>query len=302
MTCESIAMRFDLTSLNLFLAVAEEKSLTRASKRAHLAVSAISKRIAELEQHVGAPLFTRFSRGVELTPAGQSMLSYARQVFETLHLMEQELGDYSAGIKGQLRLHATTSSLAQFLPRDIETFSALYPGIRFDIEERVGAAIVRAVTDGRADLGIFASRTPAPDLETIHYRSDELAVAVSLDHALAERDMVRFSEVTRYEFIASHAESALYALATQEAAKLHLSLKVRIRVSSFDCMCQLVAGRLGIAILPLHVIRIYAQSLPIVGLTLDESWAKRDLQIGMRSFSSLPATARAFVEHLGNSD
>ncbi|WP_110644031.1 LysR family transcriptional regulator [Salinicola sp. CPA57] len=291
-------MRFDLISLNIFLAVAEEKSLTRASKRAHLAVSAISKRIAELEHRVGAPLFTRFARGVELTPAGQSMLTYTRQVFETLQLMEQELGDYSSGIKGQIRLHATTSALAQFLPESIETFTSLYPGIKFDIEERVGAAIVRAVSDGRADLGVFASRTPAPDLETIPYRSDELALAVAVDHALAEREVVRFSEVTRYEFIASHAESALYALTMQEAAKLNLSLKVRIRVSSFDCMCQLVAGRLGVAILPRHVINIYAQSIPIVGLRLDEPWAKRDLQIGMRDFATLPATAKAFVEHL----
>lgn len=294
-------MRYDLTSLRIFLVVAEERSLTRASRRAHLAVSAISKRIAELESHVGSPLFTRLSRGVELTPAGQSMLSYTRKVFETLNQMEEELNDFSGGIKGQIRLHATTSSLAQFLPADIESFTSEYPGIKLDIEERVGAAIVREVMEGSADLGVFASITPAPELETFHYRSDELAVAVPPCHRFFDRDGVHFSEVVGEELIASHSESALYALITKEAEKLETTLKVKIRVSSFDCMCQLVAGRLGIAVLPRHVINIYAKSIPVVAVPLDEPWARRDLQIGVKDFRMLPATVKAFVEHLRSS-
>ena len=291
-------MRYDLTTLKIFLCVAEERSLTRASKRAHLAVSAISKRIAELESRVGAPLFTRFSRGVELTPAGQSMLSYTRKVFETLHQMEEELNDYTEGIKGNIKLHATTSALAQFLPADIESFSAEYPGIKLDIEERVGAAIVREVVEGQADLGVFASHTPSPELETFPYRRDELAVAVSVSHPLAERESLHFAEFIRHELIASHSESALYALITREAQKLDMTPKIKIRVSSFDCMCQLVASRLGIAILPRHVINIYAQSIPIVGITLNESWAERQLQIGIKDIRMLPPTVKAFVEHL----
>lgn len=291
-------MRYDLTTLKIFLCVAEERSLTRASKRAHLAVSAISKRIAELESRVGAPLFTRFSRGVELTPAGQSMLSYTRKVFETLHQMEEELNDYTGGIKGNIKLHATTSALAQFLPADIESFTAEYPGIKLDIEERVGAAIVREVVDGHADLGVFASHTASPELETFPYRSDELAVAVSVSHPLAERESIHFAEFIRQELIASHSESALYALITREAQKLGITPKIKIRVSSFDCMCQLVASRLGIAILPRHVINIYAQSIPIVGITLNESWAERQLQIGIKDTRMLPPTVKAFVEHL----
>ncbi|MGQ4877525.1 LysR family transcriptional regulator [Billgrantia sp. LNSP4103-1] len=291
-------MRYDLTTLKIFLCVAEEKSLTRASGRAHLAVSAISKRIAELESRVGAPLFTRFSRGVELTPAGQSMLTYTRRVFETLHQMDEELNDYTGGIKGNIKLHATTSALAQFLPADIESFTAKYPGIKLDIEERVGAAIVREVSEGHADLGVFASHTPAPDLETFPYRSDELAVAASVSHPMADRESVHFSEFIQYDLIASHGESALYALITREAHKLDITPKIKIRVSSFDCMCQLVSSRLGVAILPRHVINIYARSIPVIGITLDEPWAERQLQIGIRDTRMLPPTAKAFVEHL----
>jgi DNA-binding transcriptional LysR family regulator len=213
-------MRHDLTSLHIFLCVAEEKSLTRASKRAHLAVSAISKRIAELESRTGTPLFNRRPRGMDLTPAGQSMLAYTRKVFDTLNQLDTDMDEFSDGIKGQIKVFASISALTQFLPADIETFAVLYPGIKFDIEERVGAAIIRAIQDGRADIGIFASHTPAEDLETLAYRSDRLGLAVPEDHPLAKRDSVRFSEALEYEFVGSHVESALFALLNSEAEKL----------------------------------------------------------------------------------
>jgi DNA-binding transcriptional LysR family regulator len=169
MGIKETAVRYDLTSLDIFITVAEERNLTRVGRMKHLAVSAISKRVSELESQVGAPLLVRNARGVDLTPAGQSLLFYARQVRQTLAQLDQELGDYTAGVKGHLRIHAITSALSQFLPQDIADFVSLYPQIKFDIEERVGSAVIRAVADGRADLGIIASQTPAQGLEAIHW-------------------------------------------------------------------------------------------------------------------------------------
>ena len=152
-------MRYDLTSLDIFIAVAEERNLTRVARIKHLALSAISKRIAELEAQAGSALLVRNARGVDLTPAGQSMLFYARQLQQTLIALDDELGDYASGVKGHVRIHAITSALSQFLPTDIARFVQLYPQIKFDIEERVGSAVIRAVADGRADLGIIADQT-----------------------------------------------------------------------------------------------------------------------------------------------
>lgn len=291
-------MRHDLTTLQIFLCVAEEKSLTRASKRAHLAVSAISKRIAELEGRIGAQLFIRLARGMELTPAGQSMLTYARRVFDTLQQLDNEMDGYSEGIKGNIKIHASTSALTQFLPSDIQTFAEQYPGIKFDIEERVGPAIVSAVSDGLADIGIFAANTPAEGLETLAYRSDELTLAVYTDHPLYTREAAKFSEAIKYEFVGSHVNSALYALLSAEADKIETQLNFRIRVSSFDCMCHLVAGQQGIAILPRYVINIYAKTLPIKAVKLDESWARRQLLIGFKSYPLLTPTVKSFVDHI----
>ncbi|MDH2076866.1 LysR family transcriptional regulator [Pseudomonas atacamensis] len=291
-------MRHDLLSLEIFMAVAEQRNLTKASQLCHLATSAVSKRISELEEKVGSPLFVRNPRGMELTPAGQSLRHYALQVNETLQKMDQELSEYGAGIKGHVRLHAVTSALAQQLSLDIGTFLATYPDIRFDIEERVGAAIVRAVADGRADVGVIAEQTPSQGLETLAYRVDELVIAAPEHHPLASQSQATFEQVLQYEFIGPHVESSVHLLLTEQAALLGKTVRQRVRVSSFECMCRMVSTNLGVCILPRDVLRPYLRSFHLQAITLAEPWAKRQLRVIARRFDSLPPTARAFVAHL----
>lgn len=291
-------MRHDLLSLEIFMAVAEQRNLTKAAKRCHLATSAVSKRISELEAKVGASLFVRYPRGMELTPAGQSLRHYAVQLLETLARMDSELGEYGSGTKGHIRLHAITSALAQQLTVDVGRFLISYPDIKFDIEERVGAAIVRAVADGRADVGIIAEQTPAMGLELIPYRTDELVVAVSEQHPLAASSGIRFQQALAYEFIGPHQESSVHNLLTEQADKVGASVRQRIRVTSFECMCQMASANLGICILPRDVLRRYVKPLRLHAIALQEPWAQRQLNIVLRSFDGLSPTAKAFVGHL----
>ncbi|WP_411027938.1 LysR substrate-binding domain-containing protein, partial [Salmonella sp. s54234] len=133
-----------------------------------------------------------------------------------------ELSDYASGVKGHIRIHAITSALSQFLPQDVAGFAELYPQIRFDIEERVGSAVVRAVADGRADLGIIAVQTAAQGLETLPYRDDELVLVVPAGHVLAGRKSVPFREALEHEFVGPHLESSVHSLLTHEAEQLGL--------------------------------------------------------------------------------
>jgi DNA-binding transcriptional LysR family regulator len=291
-------VRYDLTSLDVFITVAQERNLTRAARLKHLAVSAISKRITELEAQAGSALLVRNARGVSLTPAGQSMLFYARQLKLTLAQLDTELGDYASGVKGHVRIHAITSALSQFLPEDIGKFVALYPEIKFDIEERVGSAVIRAVADGRADLGIIAAQTAAQGLETLPYRNDELTLVVPAGHALASRKQVRFQEVLAHEFVGPHLESSMHTLLTSEAEKLGLAIKLRIRISSFDCMCQMVSNGLGLAVLPRTVINQYLRSHKLKAVTLQEPWAQRSLLLVFRKYDAASPTLKTLIDNL----
>lgn len=291
-------MRYDLTSLDLFITVAQERNLTRASRIKHVAVSAISKRITELEAQIGSQLLVRNARGVDLTPAGQSLLFYARQLQQTMAQLDTELSGYTSGVKGHIRIHAITSALSQFLPADLAGFARLYPQIKFDIEERVGSAVVRAVADGRADVGIIAAQTAAQGLETYPYHHDELTLVVPGSHVLAARKAVKFSEVLEHEMVGPHLESSMHTLLTGEAEKLGLALKLRIRISSFDCMCRMISHGLGISILPRSVTNQYLRSHKLKAVALDEPWSVRTLLVALKKYEAASPTLKTFVDHL----
>jgi len=291
-------MRYDLTTLEIFVAVAEEANLTRAAERQHLAVSAVSKRITELEELAEAPLLERLPRGVALTPAGQSLLHYARQMLQLVERMKSELSEYAGGVKGHIRIHASTSALTQFVPRELESFLNLYPMIRIEIEERVGAAIVRAVADGTTDIGILGSHTPTQGLPAIPYHFDHLVLAVPSGHPLARRKQVRFADALAFPFVAHHPSSSLWTLMTEAARAAGKPLESRIQVSSFECMCQLVQANFGIALLPEGVLGNRLPSSAMRVVQLKDAWALRQLVIVVRDLDTLPFTTRTLIDHL----
>ena len=271
---------------------------TRARAQQHLAVPAISKRITELEELAGTTLLQRHARGVTLTPAGQSLLHYARQMLQLVERMHGELSEYAGGLKGVIRVHASTSALVQFLPAELQSFLGRYPMIRLQIEERTGAAIVRAVVEGNADLGILGNHTPLRGLVSLPYHIDRLALAVPRSHPLARRKTVRFAETLEFDFVGPHAESSLWALMTEAAHGADRTIEPRIQVSSFECMCLLVESGLGIALLPERVIARHVELRQVSMVRLGDPWAQRQIVIVVRDLDSMASTTRALIEHL----
>lgn len=293
-------MRYDLTSLDIFVTAAETGSLTRTAELKHLALSAISKRITELEQTAGSELLTRHARGVSLTAAGQSMLHYARQIMRLMDCMSVELNEYTGGLKGVVRLQASTSALVQFLPSELEAFLQRYPLIRMQIEERTGAAIVRAVIEGTADVGILGSHTPLRDLTAYPYHSDRLALGVPIGHVLARRKAVSFREVLPFPFVGPHADSSLWTLMMEAASAAGGSIEPRIQVSSFECMCLLVTAGLGVALLPEQVLMPHVVARRLALLRVKDAWTQRKIVIVARNPEHLSSTTRALIEHLSS--
>jgi DNA-binding transcriptional LysR family regulator len=291
-------MRFDLTSLRLFVAVAQELNITRAAQREHLVLSAASKRITELEGMIATPLLYRHARGVTLTPAGSSLLHYAKQIVQTVEKMQGELSEYSLGVKGHVRVHANTSAITQFLPEELRAFSVRHSQIKIDLEEMVSSAIIRSVLEGAADFGIVAGHVAYGDLQVFPYRTDRLVVVVPERHALAQLERVTFEQTLNYDYVGLQPESSLIELQQEAALRLGRSLRMRIQVRSFDATCRMIQAEMGIGILPAHAVAPHALSMGVRCVALDEPWADRQLLIGVRDFATLPLIARQLVEHL----
>ena len=173
---KSLIRRLDLITLQLFVAVHEEGTLTRAAAREAIAVSAASKRLMELEEALGISLFVRQAKGMTLTPAGETLLHHARQMLFNVEKMGLELGEHSHGVRGYVRMLANLSAIIQFLPEDLRDFSAQHPQVKTDLEERPSAGVIQGVLDGVADLGICSNDSDTKGLHSVLYRQDKLVV------------------------------------------------------------------------------------------------------------------------------
>src|SRR5262245_54942382 len=145
---------FDPVSLRMFVAVCEERNIARAADREAIVASAISKRIAALEDEVGIALLKRGRRGIEPTPAGEAMLRQARDVLGLMDRMRAELSEFASGAHGSVRVFASLSVLSESLPDDIGRFLSLHRAVRVSMEERVSSEIVRGVRESIADIGV----------------------------------------------------------------------------------------------------------------------------------------------------
>ena len=290
--------RLDLFSLSLFSQVARSGSISKGAELAHLAVGAASKRITDLEAAVGTTLLERHSRGITLTVAGQALQVHAQRILSDVDQLAADLSDHATGLVGVVRLWANTSAVTQFLPADISSFVRANVGIRIELEEEDSGEVVLAVLDGRADIGIFADRTPALGLHQMNYREDRLVLVVPQGHPLARRRTVRFEEAIDYDFVSLPKSTSLAKRLQAETKALGRSLKMRLQVRSFDAMCQMVAAGLGVAVLPREAVRPHLRSMNLKQIALQDSWAARRLLIGLRDASAVPRHVRLLIDHL----
>lgn len=286
---------FDLHSLRVFLAVAESGSLTRAAERCHMTLSAISKRIADLERATDCALLVRHPRGVELTPAGHGLLNHALQVLDQVNRMASEMSDFAVGVRGHVRVWANTSAVVQFLPTDLQRFLAANPSVRITLEERLSSEVIEALGAGRTDLGIFADNVPAPLVDKRLYRRDRLILLVPAGHALAGLAQIAFAETLDYDYVGLNSGSSLLLRLMDAALEAERPLRLRVQVSSFDGICRMIEAGLGIGILPAAAVRQEILAAGLRAVQLSDPWAERTLWIAARQADTLtPEAARLF--------
>jgi DNA-binding transcriptional LysR family regulator len=291
-------MRFDLTTLNLVLAIADTRSITGGAERESLALAAASKRLSDLEARLGVALFTRRARGVEPTEAGRAMVRHVRNLQAQLHALESEVVEFAHGIQGHLRVAANASAISECLPPDLAAFSRAHRQIRISLEDLTSAEVQAAVAEGRVDVGIFVPPLLDNRLSSWVYRRGELAAVVPTVHELADRHQVAFRQLLDHDIVGLHQGAAVHEMMRSEAEGQGRPLKARLQVRGFDAIAQLVEAGLGVAVMPRAVALRLAQLFRIRVLVLDEPWAARDYRLAVRSQAVLPMVVQRFVDAL----
>jgi DNA-binding transcriptional LysR family regulator len=213
-------IRTDLTTLRVFLAVYNLKNITKAAEREHIAPSAVSKRIQDLEAELDTQLFYRHPRGVTATPAGEALAGHTQQIFEGVNQMAVELSAFARGTRGQVRIHAHASAVSQYLPAEIASFVRLYPEVRVVLREETSPNVLQSTLDGIADIGIFASLPAPAGLQVLSYREDQLVALLPVGHPLAGRERVDFRDIRESDHISLETGSSLQVLLARAAEAL----------------------------------------------------------------------------------
>lgn len=294
----NFARRIDLTSLQLFVAVCELGSIGKAAEREFIAASAVSKRLSDLEATLGTPLLYRHTRGVDLTPAGESLLHHARSVLFSLDKMQGELSEYADGVRGHVRVHASISAIVQFLPEDLGAFIRQHAEVKIDLEEHLSTEVVRAVQEGAADLGVCNTANGVGELQTLPYRHDQLVLIVPRGHALCAQGAIKFEAALDYDQVGLHSTSSIYLAMRQAAAAVGRTIRLRIHVTGLDAMCRMIDNGLGVGVMPLRAFGLMRGVGALESIALLDGWATRQIELVARDFSTLPVTARLLVQHL----
>lgn len=290
----------DLTTLRLFVAVCETGNMARAGEQANIVGSAISKRLAQLEDQLGTPLLIRKRHGVVPTVAGQTVLEHARAMLDGAARIERDMASHNAGAHGQVRVFASVSTMTEFMANDVAAFLKMpsHRTIQVDLEERLSPDVVAGVRDGMASIGVCWDAVDLGVLQSLPYCSDHLCVVVPESHPLAGRRSVRFGETLDYEHVSLPINSALQLMYQRAAARVGRTLVHRIVVSNFEVALHVIAADLAIGLIPKEVAARSTASRGLCTVPLDEPWAERRFVMCMRDEKALSPAAQKLVEHL----
>lgn len=292
-------MRFDLTDLRLFLAVADAGSITHGAADAGLSLPAASERLRDMELTGGIRLLDRGRRGVTLTEAGEALAHHARLISRQLAAMRGELGEYATGLRSTVRLLSNTAAFAELLPQRLAGWMAANSRIDLDLRERQSAEIASSVAAGFADIGILSAAVARDGLVLHPFADDRLVVVTALDDALAGARQVSLADLAGRYFIGL-AGGALQDHIAAQASVMGVQLRYRVKLRSFDAICRMAGAGVGVGIVPQTAARRMKRTSGIATIRLTDGWAQRRLSVCIKAGAELSGPAQNLFRHLSS--
>lgn len=243
----------ELRHLRYFRAVAEELHFGRAAARLNMAQPPLSQQIRQLEQELGAELFNRSTRKVELTPAGAAYLDRVGAILDAVEDAGGQARRIAAGVEGHLAIGCVGSATYSLLPQFVRALADELPGVEVSVRgEMLAPYQVVALVNGEIDIALLRPPVDHSRIVVETIRRDPLIVALPDKHRLTQRDSLRVAELRDEDFIA-HAgsgRSIMNNLLTAACAEAGFIPRIRHEVEETSTLLTLVAAGLGVAIVP----------------------------------------------------
>jgi len=234
------------------IAVADNASFTRASQRLYVAQSAISRKIKLLEEELGEPIFKRVNKRVYLTPAGETLLRYARRIFQDMRNAKLEISEIAHLERGHLRLGAGMLACTHILPPVLERFKALHPRIDLEVITAPTDALISKLSDNLIELGVLTLPVKHADLKVVPLITEEMAVVTSPKHpVLSQRSTIEAKELQDYPLILFPRGARTRNVLDEFFREVGIAPRIVMEAENVALIKPLVRIDLGISIIPL---------------------------------------------------
>lgn len=282
--------------LQLFLALAEQGSVTGAARACHVTQPTVSMQLKELAASVGLPLYEKAGTRLVLTAAGEALAHTARAMIDEWSDFEQHILALQGLKRGRLRV-AVVSTAKYFVPRILGDFCARYPEIDIALEVLNRDGVVERLREHRDDLYILSQ--PPVDLPVARhpFLDNPLVVIAPEKHPLAGRAAIALEELAGERFLLRERGSGTRLAGDAHFAAQGFSPRVRLELGSNEAIKQAVAGGLGLSILSRHALGHWRDEglavLPVAGFPLPTTWS-----IFYPQGKRLSPIAGEFLDHL----
>lgn len=230
----------DLLLLRSFLTVAESGAITEAAERIGITQPALSRRIAQLEDHLGVELLVRGRTGAQLTEMGRLVQAEAQGIVARYEHLRETVTSHQRLEAGTVRIGGGATAVSFILPEAIAAFQTAHPQVRFQLREAGSRAIADDVVAGQLELGVVTLPVKDRDLAFAPLLTDQIVLVARPDHPLAIRRRVRLDDLSDQAFVAFEAGSALRQIIDRQLREAGVEVNVVMELRSIPAILRMV--------------------------------------------------------------
>ncbi|HEX6878870.1 MAG TPA: LysR family transcriptional regulator, partial [Terriglobales bacterium] len=285
----------DLYQLETFLAVAQEKSFSRAAQRLHRTQSAISQTISRLEEELGETLFDRSSRDGTLTDAGRLLVEYAEELLNLRSEAHDALAELRQLHQGKLVIAANEFTVLCLLPV-LNEFHRLHPTIKIQIQRSLASQIQRLVVNHNVEFGVLSFKPDDEQLNSIIFYRDELVFVVYPSHPLATAKNVSIRDLGAESFIAHNVLSPYRVKVIDAFKESKTALNMNVELPTLESIKEFVRLGSGVALVPRITVDAELRRGDLVEVPVNELRLERQIRIVSREGAPMSHAGRAFLK------
>ena len=241
----------ELRQLRYFVEVAEREHISEAADHLHVAQSAISRQIANLEDELGAPLFERIGRNVKLTPIGKTFLEHAIVALKAIDFAAKQVDEFLDPAKGTIKIGFPTSLASYVLPSVISAFKKAYPDVAFHLRQGSYKYLIEAVKSRELNLAFLGPLPPKDEeINTTLLFSENIHALLPASHPLAKQGSVHLMELKDEDFVSFPDGYVLHKVALEACKAAGFVPNITSEGEDMDALKGLVAAGIGVTLLP----------------------------------------------------